>query len=167
MIICSPFLIKAPHCPRHTAHYWLDLIIKAGVQYSLQSDNKDWTVCPHLHCIKFFSLQKKAAYVCAIPTYFAVTHKFYISPESTLAIIFLDFQADGEGKQVTVRGEGSSLLRWQNCLLSRPPKRCGKAVQYPAHLQEKGEHAQNTKFRHYNRKSKQGCLKKCELSCEL
>lgn len=34
-------------------------------------------------------------------------------PESTLAIIFPDFQTNSEGEQVAVRGEWGILLRWQ------------------------------------------------------
>ena len=37
--------------------------------------------------------------------------RMYVSPESALAIVLPNFQADSEGKQITVRGERSRLLR--------------------------------------------------------
>lgn len=61
------------------------------------------------------------------------------SPEGALAVILLDFQADAEGEQVAVGGQRRGLLRRQQRLLGRAAEGCGEAVQYPAHLRERGQ----------------------------
>lgn len=60
------------------------------------------------------------------------------SPEGALAVVLLDFQADVEGEQVAVRGQGRGLLGRQQRLLGRAPEGRGEAVQYPAHLRDRG-----------------------------
>lgn len=61
------------------------------------------------------------------------------SPEGALAIILFDFQADVEGEQVAVGGQRRGLLRRQQRLLGGAAEGGGEAVQYPAHLRERGQ----------------------------